>query len=75
VRTWNPRATISQFVFEALHEVCFKNVLNHVGIAINVTRCDVGMGYEIDLPESVVSCDAGGLAESGFGKTEFAMVL
>jgi len=52
-----------------------EEVLDHVGVAVDVAGGDVGMGDEIHFPESVVPGDAGGFAEAGFGEAEFTRGL
>ena len=45
-----------------------QEVLNHIGIAVDVGGGDVGVFDEVELPEPVVAGDAGGFAKAGFGK-------
>jgi hypothetical protein len=52
-----------------------EKVLDHVGITVNVSWCDVGVFNEVKLPESVVPSDARGFAKSGFGESEFTRGL
>ena len=43
---------------ELPNEFCPEDVLDHVGITINMARSDVGILDEVGFPEAMVPCDA-----------------
>ena len=60
----------TEFGLEFADELGAENVLDHVGIAIDVARRDVGVLDKVGLPEAVIAGDAGGFAEARLGKAE-----
>lgn len=60
----------AEFGFEFADELGTEDVFDHVSVAIDVARGDVGVLDEIGLPEPVIAGDSGGLAEAGFGKAK-----
>ena len=55
-----------------MDDFCTKKVFDHVCITINMVWGNVGVFNEVEFPESVVSCDAGGFAKAGFGKANLS---
>jgi hypothetical protein len=55
---------------ELPHDMAIKNVLNLIGVAINVRRRDVGVANQVQLPKSVVTEDASCAGSAGVGQPE-----
>lgn len=70
MRTRDPGVAIAEFLLETANEIGLKDVLDHVGVAVDVTRGYVGVLHEIDLPEPVIAGDAGSLTESFLSEAE-----
>lgn len=55
---------------EFADELGTENVFDHVGVAIDMARGDVGVLDEIGFPEPVIAGDAGRFAEARLGKAQ-----
>jgi len=60
-----------EFGFELVDHFGAEDVLDHVGVAVDVGGGDIGVLDEIKFPEAVVPGDAGCLAEAGLGEAQF----
>ena len=49
-----------------------QEVLNHIGIAVDVGGGDVGVFDEVEFPEAVVAGDAGCFTKAGFGEADLS---
>jgi len=68
-----PGATLAQFGLQPLNELGLEDVLDHIGVAVDVARGDVGVGDEIDFPETVISSDACGFTKSCLRELEITI--
>jgi hypothetical protein len=53
-----------EFGFKLVDDFGSKEVLDHVGITVDVAWGNVGVFDEVEFPETVVAGDAGGFPES-----------
>ena len=64
------RERTTKFGLEFADELGAENVFDHVGVAIDVARGDVGVLNEVGFPEPVISGNPGRFTEARLGKAE-----
>ena len=69
----DPRFFFAKNAFELAHHFGVKDVLDHVGVAVDVTGRNVGVGDEVGFPEAVIAGHAGGFAKAGFAEKDGAV--